>query len=89
MELSKTLIKKISKDPDYRIIIQYFLDIINSIDTVEGLDDLSFQQAGEQAQIRLKAKTALFRIIEPFLTYTDTNTVDKEKIEKIRKQFGL
>lgn len=83
------LMKKLKSDPAFIEFLNYVLEKIEEIDTVNGLENLSNEQAGEEAKIRSKVKDRLNEILKPFIEFRGKREPTDEEIKKAEEKFGL
>lgn len=87
--LSSEYIKKIKEDTAFNDFKDYVLAEIEKLDSIDGVDELSNLEAGEEVKARFKAKQILKNILSPFIEFNEKNTPTKEQIKEKESQFGL
>jgi len=87
--LSDETIKKLNDDSNFKIFIDFAISEINGLDTVDGLDRLSDELAGQEAKIRSKARERLLNILNPFISFKEKKDKTKEEVNRIGKKYGL
>jgi len=90
MNLSNNLIKKLKKDTDFQVFLDYILERLEALDSVDGFDTkVNNDQLGEQLRARIIARDKLYEILRPLIDYSEKKEPTKEQIEKRKAQFGL
>lgn len=87
--LSETLIKKLKSDTAFQEFMGFVSEQIEALDTVEGLDKLPNEQAGEEAKVRSKAKGKLIEILKPFLEFGEKKEPTAADIAEAKEKYGL
>lgn len=83
------LVKRLKDYPAFQEFLDYIVSEIEKQDTVEGLENLPNEQAGEEAKIRAKTKERLYQILKPFLDFKEKREPTEEEINKAKEKFGL
>ncbi len=89
MELSETLIKKLKTDSNFNAFLVYVTSKINELNTVDGLREMSYEMAGQEAMVRRIAVDRLYDIIKPVITYQERNKITDEALAKKMAQYGI
>ena len=87
--MDNDLVEKLKSDPAFIEFLNYVLEKIEEIDTVNGLEKLSNEQAGEEAKIRSKVKDRLNEILKPFVEYRGKREPTEKEIKEAEEKFGL
>jgi hypothetical protein len=83
------LIKKLQSDPAFQGFAKYIISKIEELDTVNGLDKMTNEEAGEEVKIRSRTKEKLYKILEPFIGYKEKSKPTEEAIKKAESKYGL
>ncbi len=83
------LIKKLKSDPNFIEFTDYILNVIDGLDTVSGLDNMTNEMAGEEAKVRAKTKANLYEILRPFIEFKEKKEPTEAEIRKVGGRFGL
>lgn len=83
------LIKNLKDNPAFTQFEGYIIKIVDGLDTVEGLEQMSNEQAGEEAKIRAKTKDKLVAILQPFIDFAEKKEPTEAEIKKAQEKFGL
>lgn len=67
----------------------YVSEQIEALDTVEGLEKMTNEEAGEEAKVRSKAKTRLMEILRPFLEFVERKEPTEAELKEARARYGL
>jgi hypothetical protein len=86
--LGDELIKNLNDDKDFQLFKKWLILEIYKLDSVDGLNGLSNDQAGEEAKVRQKAKEKLYEILAPFNIKEEIEP-SADEIHKAKKKFGL
>lgn len=83
------LIKKLKSNPDFLEFTDFILDKLKQLDSVEGLDEMPNELAGEEAKIRVKTIDRLYSILRPFVDFKEKSQPSESEIRKVANRFGL
>ncbi len=83
------IVKRLRGNPDFEALVAHILTVIGKLDTVEGLDKLDNDKAGEEAKVRLLASKKLREILSPFVNYREKIEPTPQQIQARKEQFGL
>jgi len=90
MNLLPEFIKKLKKNSDFQVFLDYILETIMELDSLGGFDTKNKnEQLGEQVRARIIARDKLYEILRPLIDYSEKKEPTKEMIEKRKAQFGL
>lgn len=86
MELSKKLIKKLKSNPDFQEFSDYVMSKVTELDTVDHLNGMSNEHAGQEAKVRFHTKWKLYEILEPVIDFVDReDDLDERKAKRVKK----
>lgn len=83
------IVEKLKDNPYFLELQQHILDKINELNSIDGLDGLTNEQAGEEVRARGKAIEKLEAILQPFLEFSEKREPTDEEIRRKKDQFGL
>lgn len=83
------LIIKLKSNPDFIEFTEYVVEKIDEMDSVDGLESMTNEEAGEEAKVRIKAKTKLIQILRPFIEFRERKPPTETEIKKAGEKFGL
>lgn len=83
------LIKRLKNNIDFVEFTNHILNIIDEIDTVNGLDNMTNDLAGEEAKVRIKTKSKLVEIFKPFIDFREKRQPTEGELKKASGKFGL
>lgn len=83
------LIKKLKVNPDFIEFTDYVLEKIDELDTVNGLESLPNEQAGEEGKVRCKTKEKLYDILRPFIEFKEKKQPTELELRKAGGKYGL
>lgn len=63
----ETIKKLREQTPEFKELVAYLAEKAHEMDTLEGLDKLTFTELAYEASVRLKAKKVILDILEPLL----------------------
>lgn len=87
--IDKKTIKQLRKYPEWKQFREHMFQEIDSLNSVENLQELSNERAGEEAKVRNKAALKLYEIFEPFLLFEEGKIEDPiERVKKIKEKYG-
>ena len=89
MNLSDELIKKLKTDPSFAILQRYILSKINELNSLDGLEKMSNDRAGEEARARMKAANKLTEILSPFIDLTEKHETSDKEIQTAKEKVAL
>lgn len=84
-ELAKTL----NSIPQFAQFKEYIAGKIAELDSIEGLEGLSNEKAGEEAKARGIAMDKLYDIFSPFVVRPEKHEPTDEEIANVKKRVGL
>ena len=87
--LSETLVKRLKDDIDFGEFMNYVAEQVEALDTVEGLEQMTNEQAGEEAKVRNKAKAVLLQILRPFWEFAEKKEPSEAEKAQAGKKYGL
>ena len=87
--LSDNVIKDLKENLSFREFQKYIVEQVDALNTLNGLDHLSNDLAGEEAKIRSKAVDVLISILSPIVTFTPKTKPTDEDIKAREREFGL
>lgn len=87
--LTNDFIKKFKDSPEFTLFQDYVVSKMAELDSVDGLEDMTNEQAGEEVKVRNKAKIKLYEILAPFLDYSEKREPTAEEINKAKGKFGI
>lgn len=88
-ELSPEIIKTLREHPVFQQLVKYIAFKIYELDTVEGMDELSEQQAAEKAKCHALAIRKLLDIFSPLIEDRRKKEVSEEEVKLAKSKFGL
>lgn len=88
-ELSPEMIKTLREHPVFQQLLKYVAFRIYELDTVEGMEELSDQQAAEKAKCHALAIRKLLEIFIPLIEDRRKKEITEEEIELAKGKFGL
>lgn len=83
------LVKYFRDNPRFLELQQYILTKIDELNTVDGLDGMTNEQAGEEVRARAKAIDKLEEILKPFLDFNEKREPTEDDIRKAKERAGL
>lgn len=89
MELSTELIKSLKENNSFRLFQNYILEKIDSLNTVDGLEELANEQAGETAKVRSLAIATLREILDPIMNFRARLEPGVDEIQQKKDKYGL
>jgi len=87
--LSDKLVEEIKDSRYYKEFEEYLISKIYELDTVDGMNKLSNEQAGEESRVREKSIMMLESILSPFVRNAKKIEYTKEQIRDAEKRRGL
>lgn len=87
--MNDELIKKLNDFPAFKEFQEYIITQIDKLDTLDGLEKMSNEHAGEEAKVRSKAKNTLYTILLPFTNVVEKRQPTQEEIDGAKEKFGL
>lgn len=87
--LSDELIKKLKDYPAFQEYLVYIIAKIEELDSIDGLEQMTNQRAGEEAKVRGKATAKLYELLAPFVELTEKREPTKEQVNQAKEKFGL
>lgn len=85
----KELAKSLREKPEFADFQDYVLGKVAELDTVDGLEEMSNEMAGETARARKLAIDTLRDILKPFIEFSEKQGYTKEQIEEAAARRGL
>lgn len=85
----KELAKRLKDNPEFADFQEYVLDKVSKLDTVDGLEEMSNEMAGETARARKLAIDTLKDILKPFVEFSEKQGYTKEQIKEAAARRGL
>lgn len=89
MQDIKQLAKNLKDKKEFIEFQEYVLSKVAELDTVDGLEDMTNEQAGETARARKLAITKIYEIFKPFIDFTEKHEYTKEEIAEAASRRGL
>lgn len=89
MEGIKQLAKNLRDKQEFILFQEYVLLKVSELDTVDGLEEMSNEQAGETARARKLAISKIHEIFKPFIEFTEKHEYTKEEIAEAAARRGL
>ena len=83
------LVKNLRDNTHFRKFELYILEKVGELDSIDGLANLTNEQAGEEAKVRLKTAKKLQEILSPFIKFQEKKEPTQEEIKKAEKSYGL
>jgi hypothetical protein len=87
--MDKDLIKQIKDSPYFEQLQEYINSKINELNSLDGLEGLSNEQAGEEAKARVLALNKLWEILKPFIEQREKREPTTEEIQKAKEKYGV
>lgn len=86
---AQQLANALHDNPRFMEFEEYVLQEVEKIKSLDGLEDLDNDRAGEEAKVRLKAVRAIEKILSPFIKFTEKSEPSKEDYRKAQRKAGL
>ena len=86
--LNPTLIKKLNNNLDFQIFKRWLVQQIITLDSVDDLEEMSNEKAGEEAKIRSKTKATINKILAEFIL-PEPKEPSIERLQKAKNKGGL
>lgn len=86
--MNDELQKALREDPKFQAFISDAQSKIEELDSVDDLEELTNEEAGEEAKIRKKAKDKLYAILYPFTREENRRERTIEEVRKAKRQAG-
>lgn len=83
------LIKKLKSDPNFIEFTDYIRTVMDELDTVSGLDNMTNELAGEEAKVRSRTKAKLYEILRPFVEFNEKKEPTEAEMKAVKGRFGL
>lgn len=83
----KELVDKLKNNPDFTEFEKWLVNEIEKLDTVNGLENLSDELAGQEAKVRILAKNKLISILAPFITLSEKKPVSAEQLKEAKGKY--
>lgn len=83
------LVKRLKDNPHFQELQQYIFSKIDELNSIEGLNGMTNEQAGEEARARAKAIEKLEDILRPFLEFAEKREPSEKEIEDAKRRRGL
>ena len=87
--LSEVVIKGLKDHPFFTDLKEWIFSKMEELDSVDGLEGLTDEQAGQEAKARIKAATMLKEILSPFMEYREKRERTPEEIQAAKDKTGL
>lgn len=87
--ISDEAAKKIRDDNNFKEFRDHILDEIDSLNSVEGMIELSNEDAGELSRINALTILKLRKILSPFIDFAQKKEPSANDIQKRKQRFGL
>lgn len=87
--LNKELIRKLKEDPAFGEFMRDAFVQIMELDTVDGTEEMSNEDAGAEAKARSKAKRIVTTIFRPFLEFTERKEPTEAELKEAGARYGL
>lgn len=88
-ELSPEAIKTLREHPVFIQLVKHITFKIYELDTLDGMEELSDQQAAEKAKSHALAIRKLLEIFKPLIEDRHKRELTDEEIEQAKGKFGL
>ncbi len=82
-------INKLKDNPAFLQFEEFVVEKIKELDSVEGLEKMTNESAGEEAKVRSKCKKKLLEVMAPFFNITEKKEPTPEQIADAKKKFNL
>lgn len=89
MILSDEVITRLQSNSDFSFFRDFVFQEVNKLNSVDGLEKLSNEKAGEEAKIRHKTLEKLLDILNPIMNFGERKGATKEEIKNAEKAHGL
>lgn len=90
MNLGDDFIKKLKKNTDFQLFLEYITEIYNDLDSIKDFDlSLEDDKLGQGLRARKVARHALYKILLPFIDFREKKEPTKEQKESAMKKYGL
>lgn len=89
MLLSADVIKKLKDDSAFNAYRAYVMSKISELNTLDGLEDLPNEEAGEQAKVRSYAVKLLKDILTPVIYFKEKTEPTDEDIKIMKNRYGM
>lgn len=85
----KELAKRLKDKNEFLEFQEYVFIKLAELDTVDGLEEMTNEQAGETARARKLAITKIQEILRPFIEFKEKHEYTQEEINEARAKRGL
>lgn len=87
--LSDELIVRLQNNADFLKYKEFVFQKINELNSVDGLDQMSNEDAGEEAKIRYKTLSKLLELVDPIFRFGEKKQRSDSEVKKAEKAHGL
>jgi hypothetical protein len=87
--LSDNVIKDLKENLSFREFQKYIVEQVDTLNTLNGLDQMSNDLAGEEAKVRSKAVKILISILRPIVTFNPKTKPTADEIRAREREYGL
>lgn len=67
----------------------YLVEKINELDSLNGVEDMTDENAGQEVKARAKAAIKLTEILKPFINTRERKEPSAEEIQKAKTKFAI
>lgn len=87
--LNSDIVRKLLNDSAFSAYIKWLTEEVDELNSVEGLEGMANEAAGEEVRVRAKALEKLHLILSPFIEYRTKREPSLEEFKKAKDSFGL
>lgn len=88
-QLSQQSIKEINNSSTFAEFRDWIFEKIVELNSVDGLSDMTNEEAGEEAKVRLKTISVIKEIFEPVIKFSEKKEPSIEQIAQKKVKYGL
>lgn len=82
-------IQKLKDNPSFLEFQAYVIGKIDELDSVDGLEKMTNELAGEEAKVRSKCKNKLLDIMAPFFNFGEKREPTTEQVRQAKAKYNL
>lgn len=87
--LNQDIVRQLLNDPVFAEYIKWAMQQSDELNSVDGLEGMSNEAAGEEVRARAKALAKLHEILAPFLEYRTKREPTLEEFKQAKANYGL
>ena len=87
--LNQDIVRYLISSSEFKVYLDWVSRVMDELNSVEGLDGMTNEKAGEEVRVRAKSLELLKQSLSPFIEYRTKREISVEEFKKASTNYGF